>query len=76
MVTEPEAGYPADYALAWDPPVEVIKHRQGLKAVFVLGAGIDSISGKLQQYSDMLAQGVGLYRLEDAGMPSKCRSIQ
>lgn len=59
---------PADYALVWDPPVEVTKQRQGLKVVFVLGAGVDAILGKLQQHPDMLAQGVALYRLEDTGM--------
>ncbi|WP_299999366.1 glyoxylate/hydroxypyruvate reductase GhrA [uncultured Cedecea sp.] len=59
---------PADYALVWNPPVEVLRQRKGLKAVFVLGAGVDAILSKFQQYPDMLAQGVPLYRLEDTGM--------
>lgn len=59
---------PADYALVWDPPVEVLRLRKNLKAVFVLGAGVDAILSKFQQYPDMLASGVSLYRLEDTGM--------
>ncbi len=34
---------PADYALVWHPPVEMLQGR-ALKAVFALGAGVDSIS--------------------------------
>lgn len=59
---------PADYALVWKPPVEVLRHRQGLQAVFSLGAGVDAILSQWREYPDMLAQGVGLYRLEDTGM--------
>ena len=59
---------PADYALVWNPPVEVLRQRKNLKAVFVLGAGVDAILSKFQQYPDMLAQDVSLYRLEDTGM--------
>ena len=59
---------PADYALVWNPPVEVLRQRKNLKAVFVLGAGVDAILNKFQQYPDMLAPGVSLYRLEDTGM--------
>lgn len=59
---------PADYALVWNPPVEVLRQREGLKAVFVLGAGVDAILSKFKQYPDMLAAGVALYRLEDTGM--------
>ncbi len=58
----------ADYALVWNPPVEVLRQRKNLKAVFVLGAGVDAILNKFQQYPDMLAPGVSLYRLEDTGM--------
>lgn len=59
---------PADYALVWNPPVEVLRQRKGLKAVFVLGAGVDAILSKFKQYPDMLAKDVALYRLEDTGM--------
>ncbi|WP_312948968.1 glyoxylate/hydroxypyruvate reductase GhrA [Superficieibacter sp.] len=58
---------PADYALVWEPPVEMLKGRD-LKAVFALGAGVDSILKKLQDHPDMLAASTELYRLEDTGM--------
>lgn len=58
----------ADYALVWNPPVEMLRQREGLKAVFVLGAGVDGILDKLKQHPDMLADDVALYRLEDTGM--------
>lgn len=58
----------ADYALVWQPPVEMLSGRNGLKAVFALGAGVDAILSKLQAHPDMLAKGVPLYRLEDTGM--------
>lgn len=59
---------PADYALVWHPPLEMLSGRNKLKAVFALGAGVDSILSQLQQHPDMLASGVPLYRLEDTGM--------
>jgi len=59
---------PADYALVWHPPVDMLRGRKKLKGVFVLGAGVDAILSKLQQNPDMLAEGVPLFRLEDTGM--------
>lgn len=59
---------PADYALVWHPPVEMLAGRTQLKAVFALGAGVDSILSKLKAHPDMLPQGVPLFRLEDTGM--------
>ncbi len=59
---------PADYALVWHPPVEMLSGRQSLKGVFALGAGVDSILSKLQAHPDMLPKGVPLFRLEDTGM--------
>jgi len=59
--------HPADYALVWEPPVEMLKGSQ-LKAVFALGAGVDSILNKLQAHSEMLAESTALFRLEDTGM--------
>jgi glyoxylate/hydroxypyruvate reductase A len=44
---------PADYALVWHPPVEMLQGR-ALKAVFALGAGVDSILSKLRDHPDML----------------------
>lgn len=57
----------ADYALVWHPPVEMLAGRE-LKAVFALGAGVDSILSKLQAHPEMLAPSVPLFRLEDTGM--------
>lgn len=59
---------PADYALVWHPPVEMLRGRSGLKAVFALGAGVDSILSKLKTHPDLLPAGVPLFRLEDTGM--------
>ncbi|MGP4123925.1 MAG: glyoxylate/hydroxypyruvate reductase GhrA [Sodalis sp. (in: enterobacteria)] len=59
---------PADYALVWDPPVEMLSGRKGLKGVFTLGAGVDAILSKLQDYPDMLPYNIPLFRLEDTGM--------
>ena len=44
---------PADYALVWHPPVEMLQGR-ALKAVFALGAGVDSILSKLRDHPDIL----------------------
>lgn len=59
---------PADYALVWHPPVEMLSGRNQLKAVFALGAGVDSILSKLKTHPDLLPAGVPLFRLEDTGM--------
>ena len=58
---------PADYALVWHPPVEMLEGRK-LKAVFALGAGVDSILSKLKAHPTMLDASVPLFRLEDTGM--------
>lgn len=58
---------PADYALVWHPPVEMLEGRK-LKAVFALGAGVDSILSKLKAHPSMLDISVPLFRLEDTGM--------
>ncbi|HIE5388221.1 TPA: glyoxylate/hydroxypyruvate reductase GhrA [Enterobacter cancerogenus] len=57
----------ADYALVWHPPVEMLQGRK-LKAVFALGAGVDSILSKLKAHPEMLPESVPLFRLEDTGM--------
>ncbi|WP_434642333.1 glyoxylate/hydroxypyruvate reductase GhrA [Klebsiella sp. I138] len=57
----------ADYALVWHPPVEMLKGRE-LKAVFALGAGVDSILSKLREHPEMLPMSIPLFRLEDTGM--------
>nr|WP_318382086.1 glyoxylate/hydroxypyruvate reductase GhrA [uncultured Enterobacter sp.] len=58
---------PADYALVWHPPVEMLQGR-ALKAVFSLGAGVDAILNELKAHPDMLLPSVPLFRLEDTGM--------
>ncbi|WP_318392272.1 glyoxylate/hydroxypyruvate reductase GhrA [Enterobacter sp.] len=58
---------PADYALVWHPPVEMLQGRS-LKAVFALGAGVDSILSQLKAHPEMLPLSVPLFRLEDTGM--------
>ena len=57
----------ADYALVWHPPVEMLAGRK-LKAVFALGAGVDSILSKLNAHPEMLDASIPLFRLEDTGM--------
>ncbi|ECC3555340.1 glyoxylate/hydroxypyruvate reductase GhrA [Salmonella enterica subsp. salamae] len=68
-VREWKAGdnHPADYALVWQPPVEMLAGRP-LKAVFALGAGVDSILSKLNAHPEMLDASIPLFRLEDTGM--------
>ncbi|EPK7361895.1 glyoxylate/hydroxypyruvate reductase GhrA [Kluyvera ascorbata] len=61
---------PVDYALVWHPPVEMLQGRE-LKAVFALGAGVDSILSKLKAHPEMLPESTPLYRLEDTGMGSQ-----
>lgn len=58
---------PADYALVWHPPVEMLEGR-ALKAVFALGAGVDSILSQLKAHPEMLPETTPLFRLEDTGM--------
>jgi len=55
---------PADYALVWKPPVDMLAGRTGLKAIFNLAAGVDALLG----FGDALPKDVPILRLEDAGM--------
>jgi glyoxylate/hydroxypyruvate reductase A len=55
---------PADYAIVWKPPAEMLRNRTDLKGVFNLGAGVDAIL----QLGDALPAGVPIVRLDDAGM--------
>jgi glyoxylate/hydroxypyruvate reductase A len=54
---------PADYAVVWRPPAEVLQGRSDLKAIFNLGAGVDA----LLQLGEALPP-VPIVRLDDAGM--------
>jgi glyoxylate/hydroxypyruvate reductase A len=62
---------PADYAVVWKPPLEVLRGRTGLKAVFNLGAGVDAILEMIHREPDVLPASVPLIRLEDAGMAAQ-----
>jgi glyoxylate/hydroxypyruvate reductase A len=53
----------ADYALVWKPPVELLRSLGQVKAIFNLGAGVDSMPDLFA-----LPRDVRLVRLEDAGM--------
>jgi len=53
----------ADYALVWKPPVELLRALGQVKAIFNLGAGVDSVPDVFALPPD-----VRLVRLEDAGM--------
>lgn len=64
----------ADYALVWHPPVEMLAGRD-LKAVFALGAGVDSILSKLQAHPEMLNPSVPLFRPKIPVWASKCRNM-
>lgn len=59
---------PADYALVWHPPHEMLASRSTLKGIFVLGAGVDAILTQEQRNPGTLPAGVPLIRLEDTGM--------
>jgi glyoxylate/hydroxypyruvate reductase len=53
----------ADYALVWKPPPELLAQLESAKAIFNLGAGVDSLDSIPRSL-----QAVPLIRLEDAGM--------
>ena len=59
---------PADYALVWQPPREMLANRVELKGVFALGAGVDAILDQERRHPGTLPAGVPLVRLEDTGM--------
>ena len=53
---------PADYAVLWAPPQQLLDEQNGLKAIFNVGAGVDRL------LSMRLPRDVRIVRLEDAGM--------
>lgn len=53
---------PADYALVWAPPQQLLDEQPRLKALFHIAAGVDALL-KLR-----LPAGVPVFRLDDAGM--------
>ncbi|MEX5381931.1 glyoxylate/hydroxypyruvate reductase GhrA [Cronobacter muytjensii] len=68
---EPGDNAPADYALVWHPPYEMLRGRTHLKAIFVLGAGVDSLLSRLDAHPDLLPPDVPLCRMEDIGMAAQ-----
>ncbi len=48
---------------------------RALKAVFALGAGVDSILSKLRDHPDMLPLSIPLFRLEDTGMGRQMQEV-
>ncbi|NCI16087.1 glyoxylate/hydroxypyruvate reductase GhrA [Cronobacter muytjensii] len=68
---EPGDNAPADYALVWHPPYEMLRGRTHLKAIFVLGAGVDSLLSRLDAHPDLLPPDVPLCRMEDTGMAAQ-----
>ena len=51
---------PADYALVWQPPHEMLAPRTQLKGIFALGAGVDAILMQEQRNPGTLPAGVPL----------------
>jgi len=60
---KPPPAHGIDYALVWKPPARLLRDLGSVKAIFNLGAGIDSLTG-----SGALPDGVPVVRVEDAGM--------
>lgn len=61
---QPGDDAPADYALVWNPPALLFRNRTGLKAIFNLAAGVDSLLAMDQ----VVEADIPIFRLEDAGM--------
>jgi glyoxylate/hydroxypyruvate reductase A len=59
---------PADFAVVWRPPREMLAGRPTLRAIFNLGAGVDAILALERAHPGTLPPGVPLIRLEDTGM--------
>ncbi|KVG61364.1 2-hydroxyacid dehydrogenase [Burkholderia pseudomultivorans] len=59
---------PADYALVWRAPREFFAPRDGLRAIFNLGAGVDALLALDRAHPGTLPRHVPLVRLEDSGM--------
>lgn len=58
----------ADYAVVWHPPRELLAAREGLRAIFNLGAGVDAILALEHAAPGTLPRDALLVRLEDSGM--------
>lgn len=67
----PDDTAPADYLLCWKPQARALQPRQGLKAIFNLGAGIDALLRIIQAHPGTAAEQVPVMRVEDGGMASQ-----
>jgi glyoxylate/hydroxypyruvate reductase len=61
----------ADYAIVWKPPKEMLAARQGWRAIFNLGAGVDALLELERETPGLLPPDLALIRLDDAGMASQ-----
>ncbi|MEI5997163.1 glyoxylate/hydroxypyruvate reductase A [Paraburkholderia bengalensis] len=59
---------PADVAIVWRPPREMLAGRHDLRAIFNLGAGVDAILELEHDHPGTLPRNAQLVRLEDTGM--------
>ena len=59
---------PADFAVVWRPPREMLAGRADLRAIFNLGAGVDAILSLEREQPGSLPRNAQLIRLEDTGM--------
>ncbi|MGF6901983.1 2-hydroxyacid dehydrogenase [Paraburkholderia sp. GAS348] len=62
---------PADFAVVWRPPREMLAGRDNLRAIFNLGAGVDAILALEHEHPGTLPRNAQLIRLEDTGMASQ-----
>lgn len=61
----------ADYLLAWKCAPQALAPRDGLKAIFNLGAGVDALLAILRAQPEHAMSDAPIYRLEDAGMAAQ-----
>ena len=59
---------PADFAVVWRPPRDMLAGRDDLRAIFNLGAGVDAILALEHEHPGALPRTAQLIRLEDTGM--------
>lgn len=67
----PEADREADYAVVWKPPLDMLRGRRDLKAIFNMGAGVDGIVRWYAEDPTSLPANVPVVRLDDAGMAAQ-----
>lgn len=65
---QPGDDAPADIAIVWRPPREMLAGRNDLRGIFNLGAGVDAILALEREHPGTLPRGAQLVRLEDTGM--------